>query len=89
MSSNNRPLARLFDEPGHVLILKPLAVCIIVQFFTTKPTTSISFSYLPKLPTLGRGGERSNQSTDTHGKLFELPDPVARAADDVGYRDVP
>ena len=42
----------LAAEPGHVLILTPLVVLIIVQFFTRTPSTGSSLVYLPRLPTL-------------------------------------
>jgi len=42
----------LAAEAGHVLILTPLVVLIIVQFFTITPSTGSSLVYLPRLPML-------------------------------------
>ena len=39
-------------ESGHVLILMPFIVPVMLQSLTTRPLTSPSFGYLPKLPTL-------------------------------------
>lgn len=39
-------------ELGHVLILMPFMVPVMLQSLTTRPFTSPSFGYLPKLPTL-------------------------------------
>lgn len=44
--------ALLPGELGHVLILIPFLVPVMVQSLTTSPLTSPSFGYLPKLPTL-------------------------------------
>lgn len=39
-------------ESGHVLILMPFMVPVMLQSLTTRPFTSPSFGYFPKLPTL-------------------------------------
>lgn len=55
MSSNVMLLALPVGDPGHVLIRSPFVVPETVQFFTVSPTTSFSFAYLPRLPTLKQG----------------------------------
>lgn len=44
--------ALLPGELAHVLILMPFVVPLMVQSLTKSPLTSLSFRYLPKLPTL-------------------------------------